>query len=174
MASSALLTLLFLAAVSYVGFQVTKKVGNAVEETADSDIKGSSGAERMYHMRLGAKLLAENPLAVVTGIGPGRYGDYCEKYGLFPSSTTIQVTPVEWIVEYGVIGSAIIIIWLVYVGKSAVRTFGNIGIYSLISLVIAVLFQASWKWEGWFTALAFLAAYSVTGNGRSRTESLPQ
>jgi hypothetical protein len=165
------LALIFLAAISYVGLQVAKKIGNAMEDT--NEIVGASGAERMYHTRMGFKLLADNPFAIITGIGPGRYGDYCEAYGLFPSSVTMQVTPLEWIVEYGAIGSAVIVIWLVHIGKGASRTFGTIGIYAVVSLVIAVMFQASWKWEGWFIALAFLDARGVSGNCHYRSESLP-
>lgn len=124
--------------------------------TAQGDIYAQSGAERMFHTRYGLGLLLENPLTLVTGIGPGRYGDYAVRTGLFPSSVGIQVTPVEWLVELGVLGTWAVLVWLWSIARPAIKTLGPMAWVTLLALLISNLFQANWLWEAFFLALAFL------------------
>jgi hypothetical protein len=126
-------------------------------ESADSDDPmGASVGERTFHASYGLGLFVEQPVSVITGIGPGRYGDYAVRTGYFPSTVTIQTTEVEWAVEYGFLGSLLIVAWLVRIGSHAVLVYGIIGAGALAALLIANTFQSSWLWETWFLALAFL------------------
>lgn len=131
----------------------------------ESGAAGLSGAGRAFHIQTGVTLWLSNPLTALMGIGPGRYGELLAERGTWPGSTTMQVTVVEWFVEYGVIGAAIILFWLAAVGKRAWAVHGLLGITALGSLIVANGFQANWKSEAWFFALAFLAA----GSPRART-----
>lgn len=129
-----------------------------IGEVTGADSLGLSGAGRTFHALNGIQILSENPIALVTGIGPGRYGEYIARAGFGPPSTTMQVTPLEWVVEFGLVGSTIILIWLGSIGRVAWNTFGWMGMVCLVGLMVANAFQATWKWEAWFFALAFLAA----------------
>jgi hypothetical protein len=119
---------------------------------------GTSISERSFHTGYGLGLLLEQPTSVITGIGPGRYGDYAARTGYFPSTVTTQVTIIDWVVEYGFLGLLLIGLWLFRVGSRAVLTYGTVGAGALTALLIANMFQANWVWEGWFLALAFLYA----------------
>jgi hypothetical protein len=122
------------------------------------DPKGMSISERSFHARYGLSLLVEQPASVVTGIGPGRYGDYAVRTGFFPSTVTTQFTIIEWVVEYGFLGLLLISLWLFRIGSQAVLGYGIVGAGALAALLIANMFQANWLWEAWFLALAFLYA----------------
>jgi hypothetical protein len=151
-----------IAAVLLVGVVAVYATGKVISKwelaasTAQGDIYAQSGAERMFHTKYGLGLLAENPFTLVTGIGPGRYGDYAVRTGLFPSTVGIQVTPVEWLVEFGVLGTWAILVWLWSIARPAVKTLGPMALVTVLSLVLANLFQANWMWEAFFLALAFL------------------
>lgn len=131
---------------------------NQIGEVVGADSLGLSGAGRAFHAQNGLSILSENPIVWITGVGPGRYGEYIAKAGMGPPSTTMQVTPLEWLLENGLIGFALIMFWLVTIGRNAWHVFGWMGAIGLVSLLIANAFQATWKWEAWFFALAFLAA----------------
>lgn len=135
----------------------------------ESDAAGLSGAGRAFHIQTGVTFWLSNPFTALIGIGPGRYGELLAERGTWPGSTTMQVTVAEWFVEYGVIGAAIILFWLAAVGKRAWSVHGLLGIAALGSLIVANGFQASWKSEAWFFALAFLAAGSLR-SAQSETE----
>lgn len=126
------------------------------------DPMGTSISERSFHARYGLGLFIEQPASVITGIGPGRYGDYAVRTGYFPSAVTTQFTIIDWVVEYGFLGLFLIGLWLFTVGSHALLGYGTIGAGALVALLIANMFQANWVWEAWFLALAFLYA-SVGG-----------
>ena len=122
------------------------------------DPMGTSISERSFHARYGLGLFLEQPASVITGIGPGRYGDYAVRTGYFPSTVTTQFTIIDWAVEYGFVGLLLIGLWLFRIGSHAVLSYGIIGGGALMALLIANMFQANWLWEAWFLALAFLCA----------------
>jgi hypothetical protein len=117
---------------------------------------GTSIGERSFHARYALGLFIEQPISMIMGIGPGRYGDYAVRTGYFPSTVTPQITVIEWAVEYGFLGLWLIGIWLFRIGSRAVLGYGLIGAGALAALLIANMFQANWLWESWFLALAFL------------------
>ncbi|GEM_PF-2746023 len=114
---------------------------------------GASGGERMYHLEHATASWAASAGTVLFGIGPGRYGEVAARNGPFTPTTTIQVTFVEWLAEYGVVGFLAIVLWLRIVLKSA-SGIGWLGSASFWGLLVAVAFQANWKVESWFMALA--------------------
>jgi hypothetical protein len=120
-------------------------------------VEGTSGAERAFHLHYGLGLLEEMPLAVFTGIGPGRYGDYAIRTGLFESTVTIQNMPLNWLVEYGLFGSGLIGLWLFEIITVARQRYGSLVLGACIGLLIASISQANWMWESWFLAWAFLS-----------------
>lgn len=128
------------------------------ESAFSGDPTGSSFSERSFHARYGFHLLLEQPASIVTGIGPGRYGDYAVRTGFFPSTVTSQFTLLDWIVEYGCVGLMLIGAWLFRIGSHAFFRYGIAGAGALAALLIANMFQANWMWESWFLALAFLYA----------------
>lgn len=119
-------------------------------------VVATSGGERSFHTRYALALLGDQPSAALFGIGPGRYGEYAVRTEFFPETVTIQVTPVEWWVEYGALGLAAVIFFLYAVWKSSRRALGSMAFVVMLSLLLGILFQANWKWSGWFVALAFL------------------
>lgn len=131
-----------------------------------ASIVATSGGERSFHTQYALGLLGEHPSAAVFGMGPGRYGAYAARTGLFPDTVTIQVTPLEWLVEDGALGLVAVTAFLYAVWKRARRTLGNMAFPVMLSLLLGILFQANWKWSGWFIALAFLY-----GLGRHVTDS---
>jgi hypothetical protein len=116
-----------------------------------------SGAERNFHIKYALRLLTERPYTFLLGVGPGNYGKYAAaQTGVFPETVTPQVTPVEWLVGYGLLGTGVILAWLWSIFKSSIQMLGFAGVGIGAGLVVANLFQANWTWEGWFLALAFL------------------
>ena len=135
-------------------------IGGKISDAADLRAEvayGKSGGERLFHAYYGIKLLEQHPEYIPFGLGPGRYGRYVAQTGAFPETVTPQVTPVEWLVEYGLVGTALLIWWLWLVWKKS-RRFGILGIAAFLGLLLANMFQANWKWESWFLALAMLYA----------------
>ena len=131
------------------------------EAQYSGDPQGTSIGEREFHSEYALGLLSEQPFSILTGIGPGRYGDYAVRTGYFPSTVTPQVTIIEWLVGYGIFGALLIAMWLCRIGSQSLATYGTLGLGILIALIVANMFQANWLWESWFLALAFLA----TANG---------
>lgn len=140
----------------YTGIALAAK--RSSESAYSGDPSGASFSERLFHARYGLKLLAEQPASLVIGIGPGRYGDYAVRTGYFPATVTSQFTLIEWIVEYGGLGTMLIGLWLFRTGSRAVLKYGFVGVGALAALLIANMFQANWMWESWFLGLAFLYA----------------
>lgn len=131
-----------------------------------SAVYGASVGERAFHFRYSINHLAEKPELLLSGAGPGRYGHYAVETGIFPDTVTPQFTVIEWLFEYGVLGLTLLSLWLILVARKAWHAYGIAGLVAVISLILANMFQANWKWEAWFLALAFL----YTG-GRSRRGS---
>lgn len=124
-------------------------------------VYGESVGERAFHAEYALRILSREPAALFLGIGPGRYGDYAFSTGMFPSTVTPQVTPVEWLVGYGIFGSCAICFWLYEIADRARRFLGVLGMAVFCSLLLADMFQSRWFWEAWFTALAYLYASSA-------------
>jgi hypothetical protein len=122
------------------------------------DPMGTSISERSFHARYGLGLFIEQPASLITGIGPGRYGDYAVRTGYFPSTVTTQFTIIDWVVEYGFLGLLLIGVWLFRIGSHALFGYGIFGAGALVAILIGNMFQANWMWEAWFLALAFLDA----------------
>jgi hypothetical protein len=134
-----------------------------IEAETSGSTSGMSLGERSFHTGYAAKILAEKQSAIFFGIGPGRYGDYAGATGLFPSTVTPQVTAVEWLIGYGLIGFLGICAWLFGILLRARLSLGILGIGAFLGLLVGNMFQARWLWEGWFLALAYLYAYSRGG-----------
>jgi len=141
----------------YTAQRITAKLHEAMAVApVNNDVIGEPGAERMFHVRYGLARFGEVPLAFLTGIGPGRYGDYAARTGIFPPTVQIGVTPVFWLVEYGCIGLAMIVSWLWNIGKRSRQFYGPIAIAALTALLATNFGQGGWMFETWFLALAFL------------------
>jgi hypothetical protein len=54
------------------------------------------------------------------------------------------------------LGTWAILVWLWSIARPAVKTLGPMALVTVLSLVLANLFQANWMWEAFFLALAFL------------------
>jgi hypothetical protein len=122
----------------------------------DTDVAGLGGGERAFHLRYGLQRLEEVPLAVWTGIGPGRYGDYAVRTRLFPATVTLQNMPLSWLVEYGLFGTGLICLWLWKIARVAQKNYGGVASAAFVGLLIASASQGVWYSESWFLALAFL------------------
>jgi hypothetical protein len=113
--------------------------------------------ERSFHLRYGWLILGAHPAATLFGIGPGRYGEYAADSGDFPDTVNMQTSEMEILVEWGVAGLAT---WLVLLGGLAWRAaqlHGLLGLGLVVALVIADSFQANWKHEAMFLAVAALS-----------------
>jgi hypothetical protein len=142
----------------FAGSQLLNQWRNA--GSAASEVYGHSVGERLFHCVYSLKLFMEQPAALITGIGPGRYGDYVSRIGVFESTVVPGVTVVEWMVEWGIVGLAIIVCWLNNIARRAAAHFGQLGVAAVAALLIANMFQMNWKMESWFMAMAYL--YTTT------------
>ncbi len=187
-AARVILALIVLMAIPFLGAYIMEKADTGYRlASAEYNPIGSNG-ERIFHARFAENLLQENPWAWLTGLGPGRYGEYAKQTGLFPDSVTPQITPVAWLCGYGIPGTLLIIGWLFLISKNAVKAFGFIAGMSAISgILLANMFQANWKSESFVVALAYLYASPLlkkkvssrkvldsfrAGTDRSRLESV--
>ena len=121
-----------------------------------TEINGGSVGERSFHFRYGLSLLEAHPAATLFGIGPGRYGEYASETGAFPDSVNVQTSELELLVEWGVIG---LTAWVALLACLATRQWeihGILGLGLLLGLIIADSFQANWKHEAAFLAIAVL------------------
>lgn len=153
------------AAMAFSPYAVERLATKADEITANpraASVSGQSGGERAFHVRFGLRLLDDSPGFAVLGIGPGRYGEYAARAWGFPDSTVMQVAPAEWLVEHGIVGVTLMLAWLLGIAVAAGRGFGLTGLGAFLALVLGVAFEANWKWEFWFLALAFLGAAHPT------------
>jgi hypothetical protein len=155
-----ILALGLLLACGYTMSRVSVKWDEAASaKSTATDVEGQPGIERAFHLRYGLERFEEVPLAIWTGIGPGRYGDYASRTGLFPSSVTIQNMPLTWLVEYGLFGTGFIVVWLWNIERSGHKAYGKLAVGAFAGLMIACISQGTWYGgEAWFLALAFLYA----------------
>jgi hypothetical protein len=147
-----------LAVVIVCGFELQTLAVKQVSSTNGivSWINGGSVGERDFHVRYSISLLGEHPSAAFFGIGPGRYGEYAADTGNFPGTVTVQTSEMEILVEWGALG---LLLWLLLFGSFAARGFqayGVLGLGFVVGLLIADSFQANWKHEAVFLALAVL------------------
>ena len=119
-------------------------------------VSGSSVGERAFHIHYGLSLLQADAKASFLGIGPGRYGEYAGETGMFLNTVNIQTSEIELLVEWGVCGMAVLVALLWCVSTRAWQLNGLLGIGLLLSLILADSFQANWKHEAVFLALAAL------------------
>ena len=147
------------------GYVVEHSIAKSLSEAQTSvSIYGKSLGERAFHAGYAMTILTEEQSAIFFGIGPGRYGDYVSTTGIFPSTVTPQVMPVEWAIGYGLIGFIAISAWLFQIFRRARLSLGILGIGAFAGLIVGNLFQARWLWEGWFFALAYLYAYTASAS----------
>lgn len=146
-----------IAAVLVVGgWQSLVAKGIAANSTRTTNIDGDSVGERDFHLNYGFSLLGNQPLAVFLGIGPGRYGEYAAETGYFADTTTMQFTPLELLVEWGIVGLSAWTILAIATSLRVYRNYAYTGVFILGGLLIANSFQASWKSEAFFLAVAAL------------------
>jgi hypothetical protein len=119
-------------------------------------INGSSVGERSFHVQYGLSLLQAEPVAALFGIGPGRYGEYASETGFFTDTVNMQTSELELLVEWGVIGLAAWVALLACVLVRAWEVHGVLGAGLLLGLILADSFQANWKHEAVFLAIAAL------------------
>lgn len=160
--------LMLVVATPYVVDRLGAKVKEA--EPGYAEVYGRSAGERVFHVRYAAGLLARQPEFLPLGIGPGQYGSYAAETGLFPDTVTMQTTAAEWLVEYGLLGLLWIAVWMSAIAGRAHASFGYVGTGALLALLIANGFQANWKWESWFLALAYLYVGERRRTGRAGTD----
>jgi hypothetical protein len=149
------------AALALVTISILPRMSMKLDEIAHPEAvveAGSSGGERMYHVRLSTEAWTQDVCSFLLGIGPGRYGSYAAHQRVFPPTVTIQFTADQWLTEYGVVGATVIAIWLASIYSSA-RKIPTIGAVGFVAVIIAAQFQANWNVPSFFTALAVL--YSV-------------
>jgi len=125
-------------------------------------INGASVGERDFHLRYGLSLLQSRPAATLFGIGPGRYGEYASDTGDFPATVNMQTSEIELLVEWGVIGLAVWIALFAGVAARVWNVHGVLGLGLLVAIVIADSFQANWKYEAVFLAIAALCTQRST------------
>lgn len=164
---------LLLALIPFASSELMVRVQQAEVEQAGVEQGGAvqvgSGYERIFHARFAMEVLSENPWHWLTGMGPGRYGEYAEQVGPFSNTTTPQVTPISWLFGYGLPGTALIVAFLVLIGTNAIKRYGILlGGGALLGILVANLFQAGWKSEPFFLALAYLYASASFKRPRHR------
>ncbi len=142
-----------------------------ISSTTDmvTEINGGSVGERSFHFRYGVSLLQAHPASTLFGLGPGRYGEFASETGVYPDSVNIQISELEILVEWGVIGLAAWIALLACVAGRAWELHGVVGAGLLLGLIIADSFQANWKHEAAFLAIAALCTRRLAvGSTESR------
>jgi len=125
-------------------------------------INGSSVGERSFHFHYGLSLLQAEPAATLLGIGPGRYGEYASETGLFTDTVNMQTSEVELLVEWGAIGLAAWVALIACVIARAWEVHGVLGLGLVLALILADSFQANWKHEAVFLAIAALCTQRST------------
>lgn len=119
-------------------------------------INGSSVGERTFHTRYALSMLTNDERATLFGFGPGRYGEYASESGYFPETVTMQFSALEILCEWGIagftlLGACCVLLFLTLFNKQGLFSAGL-----FLGLLLANSFQANWKWEGVFLAIAAL------------------
>lgn len=130
----------------------------SAETTYITQLEGTSFGERVFNVKYGLeRIVGSSAEALLLGVGPDRFGDYAVASGEYDDKTvTLQFTPAEWLVGYGVIGTLVIAFWLCTVGYGAYRNYGLVGLGAVLGLLIANIAQSNWVSETWFMALGCL------------------
>ncbi|MBB6146591.1 hypothetical protein HNQ77_004570 [Silvibacterium bohemicum] len=146
----------------------SKLTAAADAQTAVNIYRNSVG-ERTFHLNYGLSVLRREPSAALFGIGPGRYGEYVAETGLFPAETTMQYTGPELLVEWGVAGVAVWLLAIVLLSDQVWKLHAMGGLGMLIGLLISDSFQANWKLEAVFLAIAALCTSQLASskNGKA-------
>jgi uncharacterized protein with PQ loop repeat len=152
--------LLMIATIAICAFLFHSLSVKRISSTNDmvTEINGGSVGERSFHFRYGLSLLEAHPSATLFGIGPGRYGEYANETGAFPDSVNVQTSELELLVEWGVIGLAVWVALLACLAARELELHGILGLGLLLGLIIADSFQANWKYEAAFLAIAVLSS----------------
>ncbi len=153
--------IIMLIVVPFLTSQVIKRFSN-MPSLRPHEAYGKGMAERVFHTIYAADLIIDNPKFIPFGLGPGRYGDYVSKTGAFPPTVTPQVTFIDILIEFGVLGLILISWWLWLIANRSRKTYGYFGLSAFAGLIIANMFQGNWQWESWFLALAFLYVDSTS------------
>jgi hypothetical protein len=150
--------LLTVTTIAICAFLVHSLSVKRISSTNDmvTEINGGSVGERSFHFRYGVSLLQAHPAATIFGIGPGRYGEYASETGAFPDSVNVQTSELELLVEWGVIGLAAWVALLACLAAREWEIYGILGLGLLLGIIIADSFQANWKHEAAFLAIAAL------------------
>lgn len=148
-----LILLVFVPVAIYSVLTVNNKAAEITSGSGDSNISGSSGGERMFHVRYAISLLKSHPAALLFGIGPGRYGQYVAETGVYPNTTTIQSSFIEILTEWGVIGAAVSLGILVFFGYDLYQKRGNRYLGFFIALLLGSAFQ---EWLVVYLAFALM------------------
>lgn len=158
----------------FEAYSISAKNGTSAFEIG-SNINGNSVGERSFHLRYGLSLLQSNPSATLLGIGPGRYGEYVAETGNFPDTESMQTSEAEVLVEWGVLGSFVWLVLFVCVMTRAWAAHHMLGIGLLFGVIIADSFQANWKHEAVFLAIATLCSPRCTNpTGDSADAGVPK
>ena len=168
-----LLTITMIAICAFLVHSLSVKRISSTNDMV-TEINGGSVGERSFHFRYGVSLLEAHPAATIFGIGPGRYGEYASETGAFPDSVNVQTSELELLVEWGVIGFAAWVALLACLAAREWEIHGILGLGLLLGIIIADSFQANWKHEAAFLAVAVLcrrpfAVAHVESPGLQRT-----
>lgn len=152
--------LVLMLAVAVAAFEFQSISGKNVSSATGivTRINGSSVGERRFHIHNGLSLLQSDPKAAFFGIGPGRYGEYAGETGMFVDTVNIQTSELELLVEWGAVGLTLVLALLACVAVRIWEVRGALGIGLLLSLILADSFQANWKYEAVFLAIAALCS----------------
>jgi O-antigen ligase len=136
-----------------------------------TEINGSSIGERSFHFHYGMSLLQNSPVATILGIGPGRYGEYVAETGNYPDTVNMQTSEPEILVEWGVVG---LLVWVILFCGTTVRIWAmhrTLGIGLILGLILADSFQANWKYEAVFLAIATLCTGHSVASVKQRNDA---
>jgi len=125
---------------TWLGISIQRK---SVSEMHNYRAGGQSIADRVYHTVYGLGWLEKHPFL---GIGPGLYGYYAEKTGIFPHTATVMATVPEILIETGPIGLASFLLFVVVLGRWLWRKRDGLGLGVVFSLLIASSLQSNWRW----------------------------
>ncbi|MCZ8523111.1 MULTISPECIES: O-antigen ligase family protein [Paenibacillus] len=145
--------------VAVVTILVMPHFQNKIEEI--SNINQSSVGERTFHILFSLKMLFNDILTFLIGLGPGLYGKYATTTGYYPDTVTPQVTIIEILVETGVLGFAIFACLLVLTLRRMLRLHSMYGIAVFVGLFLAIAAQATWKWSSVFFLIPFVLSFKT-------------
>jgi hypothetical protein len=161
------LSIIVLAGACVLSLQA--KLTAATVPQITTNIYRNSVGERAFHLNYGLSVLRREPAAALFGIGPGRYGEYVAETGLFPAETTMQDTGPELLVEWGVAGAAVWLLAIALLSGQVWKLHALGGLGMLIGLLISDSFQANWKMESLFLAIAALCTSHLASVKNDRT-----